>query len=376
MTNRAGAMIPHSMLYAMIHSQPEVIAAALDSPASRFQAVDASTGKAAEMLAAASRVFLTGTGTNSHAAVVGEHLLRAAGVDAYATTNFDFVTYPRPLHSGDVVIVLSHTGTTQYGAGAVRRAREAGIPAIGITGLGAPMSDPASRSQAVDVRIEVAPKELSDTYTQSYTATLAVLASIAVKTGEAAGRDMSAVRDALLTLPDNVTAILQREDALWPEAVALSQRRRVILAGAGPNAVTAREGALKIKESSYLVAEGFELETMLHGGLQAVEAGDLAIVIAAEGPALDRTVDAIRALNTIGASILVVADERVTDRLPDLERVRIFTVAPVPELLSPLLAAVPLQLLAAFTAFLLGTNPDNFRFDEPPYRDAVEGLTL
>jgi glucosamine--fructose-6-phosphate aminotransferase (isomerizing) len=362
MTNMAGAMIPHSMLYAMIHSQPEVMAAALDN-------VEAPAGRAAEILAAASRVFLAGTGTNSHSAVVGEHLLRAAGVDAYATTNFDFATYPRPLRSGDAVIVLSHTGTTRYGAEAVGRARAAGVPVIGITGLGAPMPD-------VDVRIEVAPKELSDTYTQSYTAALAVLASIAVQTGDMPGRDMSILRAALRALPGNVKALLDRQQTLWPEAVSLSQRRRIILAGAGPNAVTAREGALKIKESSYLTAEGFELETMLHGGLQAVEAGDLAIVIAADGPALDRTLDAVRALNIIGASVLVLADERVIDRLPPSGRVRVFSFPPVPEQLSPLLATVPLQLLAAFTAFLLGTNPDNFRFDEPQYREAIESLVL
>lgn len=362
MTDIADVMIPHSMLYAMIHSQPEVIAAAL-------AAAEAPAEQAAAILAAASRVFLAGTGTNSHAAVVGEHLLRAAAVDAFATTNFDFVTYPRPLRPDDAVVVLSQTGTTRYSAGAVGRATELGVPVIGITGLGSPMPD-------VTERLEIAPKELSDTYTQSYTAALAVLALISVKIGEAAEVDMTGLREALPELPGAVTSILEREQDLWPEAVALSQHRRLILAGAGPNAVTAREGALKIKESSYLTAEGFELETMLHGGLQAVEAGDLAIVIAADGPALGRTIDAIRALDTIGLSTLVIADERVIDRLPKLDALRIFPYAPVPEPLSPLLATIPLQLLAAFTAFLLGTNPDNFRFDEACYRDAIEGLTL
>lgn len=362
MTNMAGAMMPHSMLYAMIHSQPELIAAALDS-------TQGPARQAAATLASAARVFLAGTGTNSHASVVGEHLLRAAGIDAYATTNFDFVTYPRPLRPGDAVIVLSHTGTTRYGAEAVGRAREAGVPVIGITGIGTPMPD-------VDIRIEVAPKERSDTYTQSYTAALAVLTAIAAETGEMAGRDMSALRDALQSLPGDIKAILDRQQSLWPEAVALSQRRRIVLAGAGPNAVTAREGALKIKESSYLTAEGFELETMLHGGLQAVEAGDLAVVIAADGPGLDRTIDAIGALDMIGASVLVINDGRIAGRLPVSERIRAFSFAPVPEELSPLLAAIPLQLLAAFTSFLLGTNPDNFRFDEPQYQAAIGSLTL
>lgn len=362
MTEISGVMIPRSTLYAMIHSQPAVIATTLEVN-------DAAARQAAAVLSPASRVFLAGTGTNSHAAVVGEHLLRAAGIDARATTNFDFVTYPPPLREGDVVIVLSHTGTTQYGARAIARAGAAGIPTIGITGLGSPMPE-------VHVRLEVAPKERSDTYTQSYTATLAVLAVIAAYTGEANGHDMAQLREGLPGLPDRVAAILNRERDLWPEAVALSQRRRIILAGAGPNAVTAREGALKLKESCYLTAEGFELETMLHGGLQAVDEGDLAVVIAADGPALDRSLEAIRALDTIGASILVLAGERVSERMVIADGVRVFPFASIPEPLSPLLAAVPLQLLAAFTAFLSGTNPDNFRFDEDRYRNAIEGLTL
>ncbi len=355
-------MKPHSALYQSIHSQPEVIASLLDRSA-------APAREAAGMLASASRAFLSGTGSNSHAAVVGEHLLRSAGLEAYATTSFDFVTYPRPLRAGDVVFVLSHTGTTQYGQRAIAQAHGAGARSIGITAEGSPMPD-------VGLRIEAGPKERSDTYTESYTATLTALAMMAVAAGKRLGRDMNALRESVERLPGIVAGILAREGDLWPEAMALSQRGRLILAGAGPNAVTAREGALKVKESSFLVAEGFELETMLHGGLQAVEPSDPAVVIAPDGPALSRTRDAIRALSTIGARTLAIADERVIASLPDVPGLRVFPYPAVPEPLSPLPATIPLQLLAAFTAQLRGTNPDNFRFDEAAYKEAIEGLTL
>lgn len=357
---------PRSALYRTIQRQPEIIQAVLDG-------LENEAERAAALLAGARRVVLAGTGTSSHAAVVGEHLLRLAGAEAYATTHFDLATYPRPLGADDVVIAISHTGTTRFGREVIAQAREAGAQVIGITGEQARLEGP-------EVVLRVAPKEESDTYTASYTATLAALALIAVRLGASTGHDMGALRDALLAVPRSATALLAREGALWPVAEALAARGRLVLMGAGPNAVTAREGALKVKESSYLVAEGFELETALHGGLQAVESGDLAAVILAHGRSTSRCLDLVRALDIIGARLLLIADERVLPDLPAAESLALpATVIPfaaAPEALSPLCATIPLQLLAAFTAEIRGTNADNFRYDEPAYKRAIESLTL
>ena len=362
----SGHDAPRSALYRSIHRQPEIIQGVLDHLGPEAE-------RTAALLAGARRVFVSGTGSNSHAAVVGEHLLRAAGAEAYATTHFDFATYPRPLGPDDAVIALSHTGTTRYGRAVIAQARQASARLIGITGEQARMDEPA-------VVLRVAPKEESDTYTTSYTATLAALALIAVYVGGAGGRDMSAFHDALMGIPGNVATLLAREEELWPLAETLAARGRLTLMGAGPNAVTAREGALMVKESSYLVAEGFELETALHGGLQAVAADDTAAVILAHGPATERGLDLVRALDIIGARLLLIADERVLPALPPPERLArpatVISFAATPEALSPLPATIPLQLLAAFTAALRGTNPDNFRYDEPAYRNAIESLTL
>src|SRR5689334_1845455 len=155
---------PTSALYETILSQPAVIEAVLADAAEWAP-------RAADLLADANRIFLTGTGTSSHAAVVGEHLLRRVGYDAYASTNFDFVTYPRPLRDGDAVIVISHRGAKTYGNGAIARAREAGRPVIGITGQNSPMAGP-------NLVIATAPQERSATHTASYTGNLAALARI------------------------------------------------------------------------------------------------------------------------------------------------------------------------------------------------------
>jgi glucosamine--fructose-6-phosphate aminotransferase (isomerizing) len=102
----------------------------------------------------------------------------------------------------------------------------------------------------------------------------------------------------------------------------------------------------------------------------------VAVVIAAEGPALPRLVDAVRALRLIGARVLVVADERAVPSIPSDEATTVFSYPAVPEPLSPLLATVPLQLLASRTADLRGTDPDSFRADNPVYKAANASYTL
>src|SRR6185312_8868516 len=124
---------------------------------------------AAELLAAARRVYLAGTGTSSHAAVVGEHLLRLAGADALATTNLDFALYPRPLGPEDALVEISHRGSKRYGSAAIALARQAGARVVGLTGQDSPMS-------GADVLIRTAPQEQSATHTASYTANLTALA--------------------------------------------------------------------------------------------------------------------------------------------------------------------------------------------------------
>ncbi len=361
---------PRSVLYQTIHSQPEVVRAVL-------QNAQGAAKRAAELLTGSRRVFLSGTGTSGHAAIVGESLLRLAGADAYATTNFDFATYPRRLGPDDALVTISHRGSKRYGAQAIARAREAGMRVVGVTGQGSPME-----GQGLDLVIATAPQERSATHTASYTANLAALALIATRLGERAGGDVGELRLALDRLPDDIAALLGRESMVVPLANALAARGRLTVMGAGPNAATAREGALKVKESSYLSAEGVEVETALHGYLQAIEADDIVVVVAARGPALERVGDLVRALDLIGAQVVVVADERAVDALPPLVSVEtpgartVITYPTVPEALSPLLAVVPLQLLAAHTAACRGADADSFRADNPVYKKVNESYAL
>jgi glutamine---fructose-6-phosphate transaminase (isomerizing) len=349
---------PHSSaLYQSIHRQPEVLRDVLRREADSVQ-------RAAQILAGARRVYLAGTGTSSHAAVVTEYLYRSLGLDAEARTAFDLANYGPRIRSEDAVVLISHRGSKTYGNRVLELAQAAGAKSIGITGLDSPMSIP-------DVIIHTAPQETSSTHTMSYTGNLMALAMAGIAFAELKGSRPHPWRAILEAMPQTLEGVLHREHVIRPVAQSLARSGRLVLAGAGPNVQTAREGALKVKESSYLVAEGFEYENLLHGGIQPLRAGDAAVVLVPPGTAAERATDVVRALELLGASILVIHDDSRPFAVPTVDppaaNVSTFLVPAVPELLSPMVTVLPVQMLACTTAEILGTNPDSFRADDPKY---------
>jgi len=231
-----------SELEAAIRAQPDELRrlAGLDLP------------PAAKRLAAGERVWLVGTGTSWHAAELGAAMLDRAGVDARFATSNEFV-HRAPLRSGDGVIVISHTGKTAYAQAARRRALDIGAPTVSLTaeGVGWPEA------------IETGAPERSETYTRSYLSALALLALIA---GELGAEGLG---------PEAVVAAADAAAAALETPVELADPARLtVLAGLGPFAVTAREGALKLREAARLLAEGFDAEYLLHGNAVPLTADD------------------------------------------------------------------------------------------------------
>ncbi len=350
-------------LYRSIHAQPRAVRELLadwDGPS-----------QAAEKLSHTRRILLAGIGTSFHAATVGEYLLRFAGADAWAVRSFDFVHYPRPLHTEDGVIVVSHRGSKLHGMLALQRAVESGVVTIGITGKD-------SKMQGAGIVIETVEQDPSSTHSISYIGALVRLGQIAARLASLTGHSEQAERleQGLAQLPALMEDILSREDQvrqIAQEAVAHS--RRLYFIGAGPNAVTAPEGALKTKEAAYVTAEGFELEQAIHGPQVAFEAEDLLILISVKGPAQARMADLLLALNEIGSRVWLIGEAPTTE-VANLfghqgwARFALYDGIELPEELTPLLAALPVQLLADFLASARGTNADSFRKDQAAYEQA------
>jgi len=355
-----GRTEPYAM-YTTMHRQPADV---------RMLLADGweGAGKAAALLADAARVFVVGIGTSYHAAQIGAYLLRTAGADARAVDSYEFATYPYSLHNNDAVIVMAHTGAKQYSAQTVALASATGTTCIGISGRDSKMS-----GDGPALVLRTVARETSAAYTASHLGALTVLAQIAIVLGEQ--RNAASVqggRDALAALPEQIEDVLRREDEI--EAVArdlFAAHCRIFCIGAGPNAITATEASLKARETAYMTCDGMSVEQFLHGPIVTINPDDHIVAIAAAGPGMERLEQVCTVLRLIGAPIWVVghAIESVPDALH-------FPLPDLPEPLSPLLAVVPVQLLAYYLALAKGTNPDTFRRDDPRYLAAFSSLSL
>jgi glutamine---fructose-6-phosphate transaminase (isomerizing) len=350
-------------LYRSIHAQPQMVRTLLQDWEGPTQA--------AEQLASRKRLLLVGIGTSFHAATVGEYLLRSAGADAWALRSFEFVNYPRPLQADDGVIVISHRGSKLHGTMAVQRALGAGVLTIGITGKNSKMQGPQLVLQTVE-------QEPSSTHSISYVGALTRLAQIAMRLAQQNGHSEQAQRleQGLAQLPALMEDILAREGEVRKVAQdAVTHQRRIYFVGAGPNAVTAPEGALKAKEAAYVTTEGFELEQAIHGPQVAFEQEDLLVPISVPGKAQARLGDFLLAMSEIGSHIWLIGEPPTSDsaELFQREHWKHFAVSDgvdLAEELTPLLAVLPLQLLADFLAAARGTNADSFRADQEAYTQA------
>ncbi len=316
---------------------------------------------AAGALRGASRVWLAGVGSSWHAALVGEHLLATLGglgARARAAVASEWTAYGPRAEPGDALIAVTHRGS-RVTADAVTLATGRGAVGVTVTAKGVALSGATHMLHTCDV-------EASGAHTVGYTTALAVLALLAAEVGGA-----DATRRALGGLPDLLAFLLGQEswDAL---GARLATRRQFWFVGGGPNAATAREGALKLSETTWLPAVAFEPESFLHGPSAALEPEDALVLIAPPGPAHARALDVARAARAIGAEVLTLARE--DDREAAALAGETIALPDVDEALSPLLTVVPLQLLAYHVAVARGRNPDLLRGDDPAHARARAAL--
>ena len=276
---------------------------------------------AAERIGRSKRVWLVGTGTSQHAAELGALMFGPGKRDARWRSSAAFCGDPPALSADDAVVIISHTTETAFARRARAHAIERGAGVVSITAQGRGWPE----------AVEAAPLERAETYTASYLAALVVLARLSVAVGEPGfdGRQLS-------ELPGRV-----RAGARAPVPLESAPERLVVLAGVGPGAVTAREGALKLREAAHVPAEGYEAEYLLHGTAVPLGPGDAFVAIQ---PSDDRF-GMLELLTAAAAS----------------EGLEVTTVTEA-DGLHPVLAQVPLtvrlQRLASDLADARGVDPD------------------
>jgi glucosamine--fructose-6-phosphate aminotransferase (isomerizing) len=296
-----------------IRSQPEQLEAVLAAPLPT---------SAADRLRDANRIWLVGTGTSQHAAELGAVMLQEAGRDARAMSSMAFADRT-PFAEGDGVILISHNAgaETAFAGASWTAATRAGLPVVPVTRRGGSLPD----------AIETVEQETSHTYTASYTAALVQLARLAHELGAGA---YSA--GALEPVPADVRAAIDD-----PGTQAIAQPKRLlVLTGGGAAAVTAREGALKVREAARFPAEGYDVEYLLHGHAVPLDASDHLVTLA---PPDTQGLTAGVEQAARGAGIPVTRIDEPADLPSPLEQI-------------PL--TVRLQALALRYALERGQNPD------------------
>ena len=313
---------------------------------------------AAAKLAGAPHVWITGVGSSWHAALAGELLFAQTGrlgPRARAAHAFELSHGWPDLGDGAAVVAVSHRGRQRDVAEVVGRAKSKNGATVAITGKGAAVPGAAHALATADL-------EASGCHTVSYTTALAMLAALAAATGhdDALGREIDA-------LPDKIALLLGQE--AWEDLAAkFGGRRRYWVVGAGPNTATALEAALKLNEAAWIPALGFNAEQFLHGPWAAMEPDDALFLIAPPGPTRARCLDVARVAKAIGAAVIALVAE--DDRAIGALAAETIALPEVPELLSPIAAVVPLQLLTYYLAVQAGANPDTLRAEQPAHGGA------
>lgn len=306
---------------------------------------------AAEILGSADRIITLGIGSSHHASQLGAWLLRESGKDMLAVHGFDFVHYPEqyPLRTGDAFVLFGHTGSTGFTRKALDRLVSEGYPVVAVGSTEA--EHPGAR-----VILRTTVPEKAATYTSSHLCTIAIIGKVAVELGATFGPDLD-------RLPDQIDEILHRQGEIWPVAEQI-EGKRIYSYGAGPNEVTATELMIKVREAAFHKIDGMAAEQFLHGPTVSFNKGDVAVVINVPGAGQERVQGIARVNAAMGGVVWPVGRP-----VPGLDAGH-FALPDVPEAISPLLAVVPMQLLASRLSAIRGTNPDKFRMDDPIYEAA------
>jgi glucosamine--fructose-6-phosphate aminotransferase (isomerizing) len=308
-----------------------------------------------------SRITMSACGSAFYAGLVGRWWFEAIAripTDGDVASEFRYRTPPMP--PGGLGLLVSQSGETADTLAALRYMREQGQHVLSI--LNVPESTMARESDAV---LEtVAGPEIGVASTKAFTAQLSVLACLAIAAGRATGAisaDMeAAMTAALLEVPSRAAEILNNDEAILSVAHRVSKARDVLFLGRGNCFPIALEGALKLKEISYIHAEGYAAGEMKHGPIALIDPAVPVIAIAPSGPLFEKTASNLQEAAARGGQVIVFSDAAGAAKLRGIAAETVI-LPPVDPFVAPILYAIPVQMLAYQVAVLKGTDVDQPR---------------
>lgn len=305
----------------------------------------------------AKRVIFVACGTSWHAALLGKYLLQdmcRIPVDVEYASEF---RYSNPVITpDDVVIAISQSGETADTLAAIKIARNAGAFVYGISNV---VGSSIPRETDSGTYIHVGP-EIGVASTKAFTGQVMVLTllslSIAQIRGTLTQEQITKVGEHILNVPTYVEKVLKLNDKIERLSAIYTYARNFLYLGRGYSYPVALEGALKLKEISYIHAEGYPAAEMKHGPIALIDAEMPSVIIAPNDHLYEKIVSNVQQVKARGGSIIAIVNEgdKEISQIAD----HVLEVPAVPECLSPIITSIPLQLLSYYIAINKGKNVD------------------
>ncbi len=344
-----------------IHEQPTALRQSLSgrvTPAGQIHAPE--VAGMGDVFRRATRVELVACGTASYASLVGASAIEEwTGLPARVTVGSEFRYSPPPLDANTLVIAVTQSGETADTIAPTRWARERGCPIVAVTNtVGSAITREADAVMFLQAGPEIA-VAASKTFVTQVTTLLVLAAAIAEARGSLGAERELELGAAMRALPDAAARALQ----LNADAARLARKyvnsRGFMFIGRGYTLPGALEGALKLKEVSYIHAEGYAAGELKHGPISLLDAECPLVAIATRSRAYDKLISNVMEGRARDARVIAVATEGDVqiERFAD----DVMWVPDTHEALSPVLAVIPLQLFAYYTAVARGTDVDQPR---------------
>ncbi len=307
----------------------------------------------------AKRIILCACGTSWHSALVGEYMIeQLAGIPVEVEYASEF-RYRNPIiKNDDVIFFISQSGETADTLAALKEAKLHGALVLGICNV---VGSSIARESDAGVYIHAGP-EIGVASTKAFTSQLMVFALITLllaRKNKLSVREGQNIVNEILNLPDKINLILEQNDYIKSIAEQFVNATNFLYLGRGYNFPVALEGALKLKEISYIHAEGYPAAEMKHGPIALIDENMPVVFVAPKDNIYDKIISNIEEVRARKGKIIVVTteDDNKMDMLADY----VIKIPATLDFLMPILTVIPLQLLAYHIAVLKGLDVDQPR---------------
>ena len=313
-----------------------------------------------EALATAPRLLISACGTAYYAGLVGKYWFEKFARLSVEVDVASELRYREPVYAkGGAALFISQSGETADTLAAMRHAKENGQTAIALVNV----QESSIARDADKVVPTFAGPEIGVASTKAFTCQLAALAALAIATGRARGAITAAEEKrlcaALLETPRHIVEMLKFEPRFEELGQEIAKARDVLYLGRGPSYPIALEGALKLKEISYIHAEGYAAGEMKHGPIALIDENVPIIVVAPSDALYEKTISNMQESMARGGKVLLISDAKGIAKAGTVWQA--IEVPDADSLIAPILYAVPIQLLAYYAALAKGTDVDQPR---------------